>query len=88
MCCNEEKMSLTYSTLDDLQGDTAKRCLRAVEIATDIVNTPLFQAAADSRDAIASLDGARITAGVAAFGIQHARWSTASGNMLQLCAPE
>jgi hypothetical protein len=84
----EDKMALAYADLDDLQGDVAKKCLRAVEIATNVVNTPLFQAAAASHRELASLDGDRITAGLAELNTQSARWGTASGNVLQLCAPE
>jgi hypothetical protein len=84
----EDKMALAYSDLEDLQGDVAKKCLRAVEIATNVVNTPLFQAAAASHQDLASLDGDRITAGLEELNTQSRRWGNASGNVLQLCAPE
>jgi hypothetical protein len=83
----EGQTALTESTLSDLKGDTAKKCRKAVAIAANLVNRPLYQALSASKEALSSLDAGLIAAGIKQLVRERSRWDSASAKMLVLCSP-
>lgn len=84
----EKHIEIGYSTFDSLRSDVAKACLRNVTKMRNLLNIPLYRAAINSKEAMSSLDTARMSSTTQAFAKQRTTFSKQSIRLLAACAPK
>lgn len=83
----EDSFGATAYGLSEMEGDVAKKCLKALRIAGNLADRPFYNAARASKAALDSLEGGLIEVAVKSLDAQQKRWDSASSKMLTLCRP-